>query len=153
VSLLKPVLESANVTLCNEVGSQDVMVVADDSRLQQALANVLINALHAAADEGCITIALVRAPGQVGIQISDDGPGIAAQDLDKVCDPFFTTKPVGVGTGLGLAISLRILQDHGGDLRIQSELGEGTAVTLWLPQNEDRQIKTRTDRYADRACR
>jgi signal transduction histidine kinase len=137
VSLLKPVLESANVTLNNEVNSVDVVVIADKSRLQQALANVLMNAIHAAGDRGLITIALSRATGKVGIRITDDGPGIATEDMDKVCDPFFTTKPVGVGTGLGLAITLRILKDHGGDLQLQSKPGKGAVVTLWLPQDEE----------------
>jgi signal transduction histidine kinase len=65
--------------------------------------------------------------------VSDTGAGIPAATLPHVFDPFFTTKPRGQGTGLGLAISRDIVSAHGGDIRLESEEGRGTTVTVWLP--------------------
>jgi signal transduction histidine kinase len=67
----------------------------------------------------------------IEIRISDTGKGVAPEDLDDIFDPFVTTKPK--GTGLGLAISRKIIEDHEGDMCIQSELGEGTVCTIILP--------------------
>ena len=138
LTLLNSMVTSARVTVRNDLdGSEAVQVIADRARLQQALTNVLMNALHAAGHNGLITIEERRRSGQVGVRIADDGPGIAPEDMVKVCDPFFTTKPLGVGTGLGLAITLRILRDHGGDLDVESPPGGGAQVTLWMPAYEE----------------
>ena len=67
------------------------------------------------------------------VEVADDGSGIAPADLARVFDPFFTTKPVGKGTGLGLAISYEIVQRHGGEIEVRSELGRGTVFSVWLP--------------------
>ena len=63
----------------------------------------------------------------------DNGPGISEENLGKIFNPFFTTKPVGKGTGLGLSLSYGIIQEHGGEIRVQSKLGEGTTFTIDLP--------------------
>jgi len=65
-------------------------------------------------------------------------PGIEPEVLSKVCDPFFTTKPIGEGTGLGLAVTLGIARAHKGDLEIKSTVGQGTEVILWLPAHDRR---------------
>jgi two-component system NtrC family sensor kinase len=77
-----------------------------------------------------------RASGDiVEIIISDTGIGIAPENLPKIFDPFFTTKEVGKGTGLGLSISYNIIERHGGTIKVESQLGEGTTFTIVLPSN------------------
>jgi two-component system NtrC family sensor kinase len=69
----------------------------------------------------------------VEITIADTGAGIPPENLDKLFDPFFSTKEVGKGTGLGLSVSLGIVERHGGTIRVQSEFGKGTRFFIWLP--------------------
>ena len=67
--------------------------------------------------------------------ISDTGCGIPPEHLNKIFDPFFSTKEVGKGTGLGLSVSFGIVKEHGGTIRVQSEAGKGTTFFIWLPIN------------------
>ena len=67
------------------------------------------------------------------ISITDNGPGIPAHILDKIFQPFFTTKPTGQGTGLGLSLSYDIVKAHGGELKVETKEGEGTVFTIHLP--------------------
>ena len=76
---------------------------------------------------------LIDAPTNVYIEISDTGSGISEENLSKIFDAFFTTKPVGTGTGLGLSISYSVIQKHGGELRAESEVGKGTTFFITLP--------------------
>jgi two-component system NtrC family sensor kinase len=67
------------------------------------------------------------------IEIADNGKGISPENLARIFDPFFTTKPVGEGTGLGLAISQEIIVQHGGEIKVESRIGEGTHFHIRLP--------------------
>jgi PAS domain S-box-containing protein len=107
-------------------------LLADRSQLMQAVVNVVMNAVYVAPVGSMIRVSLVDGPGRIGICITDQGPGIADPDLARICDPFYTTKPEGEGTGLGLAITQNILAAHGGELAIDSAVGRGTTVTLWM---------------------
>ena len=69
---------------------------------------------------------------RIRVDITDDGAGIPEDDLERIFDPGFTTRGVGVGTGLGLSICYRIIQDHGGDISVRSEVGQGTTFTVRL---------------------
>ena len=113
-------------------------VDADPHQLQQVILNVINNAQDAVASSPNpkITMRTGTTDGVVFIKIEDTGSGISKADLKKVFDPFFTTKPVGKGTGLGLSISYGIILEHGGEIRIQSELGKGTEVCIELPVHE-----------------
>jgi signal transduction histidine kinase len=110
-------------------------VVADSQRLHQAFLNVLTNAVQAVEDKGrgTVRVSTERQQGHVVVRIRDNGSGIASGDLSRVFDPGFTTRGVGVGIGLGLSIAYRIIEDHGGQLEISSELHKGTEVAVWLP--------------------
>ena len=95
--------------------------------------NILVNACQAIKDNGQITIKTDFQNGQIIIQFMDTGVGIPPENLSKIFDPGFTTKGVGVGTGLGLSISYRIIEEHGGKIEVESEIGKGSTFTIILP--------------------
>lgn len=103
-------------------------------RLGQAFANILINALQAVARDGHIVVrAKNSASGEVRIEIEDNGVGITAENLGRVLNPFFTTRPVGSGAGMGLSVADTTVRRHGGRLAIDSRVGSGTRVSITLP--------------------
>ena len=108
-------------------------VMANTGEINQILMNLMVNAGQAVGDNGLITVKTAMHKNTVQIDIQDNGSGIDPSHLDKLFDPFFTTKPVGEGTGLGLAISYGIIQDHDGEIEVNSELGVGTTFTIRLP--------------------
>ncbi|MDP9190991.1 MAG: PAS domain S-box protein [Acidobacteriota bacterium] len=109
-------------------------VYGNQRRLEQVLVNLIINACQALKNTECaIVIETGRTPAHVFVRVTDEGPGISAEDLRKIKDPFFTTKRATGGSGLGLAVSDRIALEHGGALTFASELGEGTSATLSIP--------------------
>ncbi len=102
-------------------------------QLNQVFLNLLVNAAQAIEEKGTICIATRRAGEKVQIDITDNGAGIPAENLEKIFEPFFTTKEVGKGTGLVMSISFEIIQKHGGDIVVASEVGKGTTFTITLP--------------------
>jgi len=104
-------------------------------RLNQVFLNLLNNARQALKSNGEISISTFHEDGKVYVRISDNGVGISPEDRKRVFDPGFTTKGVGVGTGLGLSICYQIIQDHRGEITVESELGKGTTFTISLPTN------------------
>ncbi len=104
-------------------------------RLNQVYLNLLINAKQAIKDKGEITISTSLMDHKVRIEFEDNGIGIPKEKLKKIFDPGFTTKGVGVGTGLGLSICYQILQDHHGEILVESEVGKGTKFTIVFPSN------------------
>jgi len=107
------------------------------TQIHQVFINILTNAAQAIKQSGSIwvTTALQQANNKnwITVSIKDDGQGISADHIDKIFDPFFSTKEVGKGTGLGLSISYGIIQNHKGDIKVQSTVGKGTEFTVWLP--------------------
>lgn len=127
--------------------SDPYFVHVDPGRLQQIVMNLVTNACDAMSNAGTLTITLSRRPAPenisgppgppgVEVQISDTGSGFAADVLEKALEPFFTTKAPDEGTGLGLAQVQSLVAQHGGHLAIDSVLGEGTTVTVWLAESE-----------------
>jgi two-component system, NtrC family, sensor kinase len=119
------------------------LVTLDRTQIQSVLINMILNALDATEPGGNIDITTANAisagdKGRRGVEIviADTGCGISQDHLSKLFDPFFTTKEVGQGTGLGLAVSYGIIQRHGGNIMVQSEVGKGTTFTIWLPIDE-----------------
>jgi PAS domain S-box-containing protein len=110
-------------------------LLLDKEQIQQALINLILNATDATDPGGKITIStnFLSDDHFVDIKVSDTGKGIAAEVVDKIFEPFFTTREI--GTGLGLAITHGIIGRHGGDIRVQSQPGQGTTFTIRLPHN------------------
>jgi len=104
-------------------------------QLNQVFLNLLINSKQSIQGKGTIGIKTYAKDDKVYIEISDDGSGIPKSNLRKVFDPGFTTKGRGVGAGLGLSICHQIIQAHQGEIRVESELGQGTTFTIILPRN------------------
>lgn len=102
-------------------------------KLNQVFMNMLVNASQAIDGQGSITIETALNENAIVISFKDTGSGISESNLENLFTPFFTTKPVGVGTGLGLSISHGIIEEHGGDIVVESELGKGTTFIIKLP--------------------
>ncbi|OGR61372.1 MAG: hypothetical protein A2X36_10630 [Elusimicrobia bacterium GWA2_69_24] len=103
----------------------------DGDQIRQVLWNIMLNAMQAMAGKGRLTVSTEKRDGGVLLHISDTGPGIAANQLDKLFTPFYTTKPQ--GTGLGLAVADRIVSRHHGRILVERAPGGGTRFTLSLP--------------------
>lgn len=146
VVLLDALAGKRRVSLRCEEPAVPVRAHVDAAQVQQALANLVVNAVQASSRDGCVTISvashekapLEHAEAQPGpwaaIEVHDEGAGIPAEQITEIFDPFFTTKPVGEGTGLGLSVAHGIAQEHGGWIAVESQPGRGSRFTLWLPQ-------------------
>jgi signal transduction histidine kinase len=98
--------------------------------------NLLLNAADAVSPGGHIRIELAPRDGRAVATIADDGPGIDPDHQRRLFEPFFTTKPAGEGTGLGLFMCKKIIEEHGGEIRCESEPGKGTTFRVSLPLAE-----------------
>ncbi len=128
-------IKLARVKVKGEIDENIPSIHGDFQQLTQVLLNIVLNALDAMPGGGILTISLSRARGGdfVSIRISDTGTGIPEHQIGNIFDPFFTTKPGAKGTGLGLSVSHGIIQQHGGDIQVQSEPDVGTTFTVLLP--------------------
>ena len=132
LSLIDYKLKKMNIRL--DLHLQPVPKIwAQQERLQQVFINIILNALDAMPQGGTLSIHLEERNGQAIIGIKDTGTGIKPQHLPHIFDPFFTTKGLGKGTGLGLSISYAIVKEHGGQIQVESEVGQGTCFTIYLP--------------------
>lgn len=118
-------------------------IVGDPSGLRQVCMNLLVNAHQAIKGKGSIELITESCgDGQVAISIRDNGCGIAQETMDRIWDPFFTTKEVGKGVGLGLALTYDIVKRHGGEIQVESRLGEGSEFTVRLPVGSENLAST-----------
>jgi nitrogen-specific signal transduction histidine kinase/ActR/RegA family two-component response regulator len=136
-----------NIRIEAQLLAADASVIGDETRLHQVIMNLCTNALHAMPEGGTLSVAVeaiqlvapralkreqLAAGAYVRLRVCDTGTGIAAEILDRIFDPFFTTKRVGEGTGLGLSLVHGIVADLGGAIELQSTVGKGTTVCIWL---------------------
>jgi len=112
-----------------------IIIPGNVGKLHQVFLNILMNASQSIANEGEIIIRTSNNDDKVITEITDNGCGIEEANLEKITEPFFTTKDPGKGTGLGLSISYNIIKEHNGKLHFNSVPGKGTTVTIELPSN------------------
>jgi PAS domain S-box-containing protein len=150
-----------NLRLAVTVPSELWPVVGDATQIHQALMNLCVNARDAMPDGGTLTLAADNVtldaassalmpdtkPGpHVLLCVSDTGAGIPAAELGHIFDPFFTTKEIGKGTGLGLPTVLGIVRGHGGSVRVDSRMGQGTTFELYLPATPEAKAADTSER-------
>jgi two-component system NtrC family sensor kinase len=128
-------IKLAKVKVCVETSENIPAIHGDRRQLQQVFLNLVLNALDAMPDGGVLSLKVMNSEDRefVAVTFEDTGIGIPKQHLRDIFDPFFTSKKAAKGTGLGLSVSLGIVQGHGGDIRVQSEVGKGTVFTVLLP--------------------
>jgi two-component system, NtrC family, sensor kinase len=136
LSIISHKLKLANVELSLHLSPNLPPVQCDASQMQQVIINLVMNAAEATVKcaQGIVTLSTLPGPGNVVVlEIRDNGEGIPPQNLPKIFDPFFTTKEEGKGVGLGLAVVYGIIDSHGGDIEVTSNVGTGTLFTVTLP--------------------
>lgn len=146
---IKKLIEESLQVIQQEVKERDIIVELDipdnlppinfdRGQIKQALFNLLRNAMQSLSENGIITIRVKEADQYLAIAIQDNGPGISAEVLSHIFEPYYTTKEE--GTGLGLMIVQRILRDHGGLIEIDTQTDKGSIITMLLPR-DDRRIR------------
>jgi len=130
-ALMKAEAQAHTVHLTLQVPEGLPTLIADPQQLKQALINLLLNAIQATPPRGAVQVTAAAEAEALRIAVIDSGRGIAPDLMERIFDPYFTTKPQ--GTGLGLPIALRIIEAHGGTLDVKSTLGRGTTVEVCLP--------------------
>ncbi len=126
--------------------SCEIFVEGDPGRIHQIIMNLAVNACDSMEGPGVLTISTKKMDdstddiGWMALQVEDTGRGIPENVKSKIFDPFFTTKPLGEGTGLGLSTVYGIVRNHGGKIRVESELGRGSVFTVEFPMTGDRPL-------------
>jgi two-component system sensor histidine kinase HydH len=138
IKLIERQASEANISIRTDFDSEIDEILVDPDRINQVLLNLYLNAIESMNNGGSLTVSLVKNSKKNGIDInvSDTGTGITEDDLSHIFDPYFTTKAS--GTGLGLAIVHNIMEAHGGEITIESRLGQGTTVTIFFSYAETR---------------
>jgi signal transduction histidine kinase len=135
-------LRSNGIDVVKDFAADLSTIQADSQQLHQVFLNLITNASDAMPEGGTLTVRArvgARAGGHetVVIEFTDTGTGVTTDDLPKLWEPFFTTKPEGKGTGLGLAICRRIVEEHYGTIEIETVAGKGTTVRIILPATDE----------------
>ena len=128
----------SSVQITTSLDSDIPRVLIDEGQISQVFINIIINALDAMADGGTLVVGSRRGRDDHGndavmVSFADSGTGIQPAELQKIFDPFYTTKEPGKGTGLGLSLSYDIVKRFKGDIHVESEVGKGTVFTILLP--------------------
>jgi PAS domain S-box-containing protein len=138
LQFVHPELDQAGVTIDARLSPSLPLLRIDARYIKQALLNLIKNAVAAMPGGGTLRIETLRSGDEVLVRISDTGIGIPEDIMDKIFEPYFTTKPF--GTGLGLTIVFKIVKEHFGDISVSSRIGEGTTVALALPVPQKEKI-------------
>lgn len=134
LAFLKYEIQKRSITVLPELDPQLPLVKANQNLLKQVFLNLMVNALQAMGSRGCLTIRSSLLEGlKVCVQISDTGPGIPREALEKIFTPFYTTKEPGVGTGLGLYVTRNNMERLHGSIQVESTVGSGACFTLLFP--------------------
>ena len=128
----------STIEIRKNIAAREITVLADPTQINQVLMNICINASQAMEETGGILEINVEkesmtAGDYVKITVSDTGPGIEPELIDRIFDPYFTTKEIGKGSGMGLAVVQGIIKSHGGAITVESQLGKGTTFSILFP--------------------
>jgi len=138
--LVAPRLEASAIVLNLDYVPEPVVLECDPYGLQQVFTNLLLNSWQAMPNGGKLYVSVKADADQVIVKVRDTGTGIKPEHIPQLFDPFFTTKPSGQGTGLGLTMAYKIIEQHGGDIRVRSEYGKGAEFTVSIPRSLGRRI-------------
>ena len=140
VDLLKPLAKKQDVVLVLS-GEGPAIALADEAQLEQAIANLVVNGVQSMRAPGEIVVDVrtcrARERDWICVSVTDQGEGIREDDLPRIFEPFFTTKDVGEGTGLGLSVTYGIVEEHGGFVDVESEIGRGSRLALHFPRHSE----------------
>ncbi len=139
LQLLEAQLRNTNIEVVRSYAEYLPLAFGNAPKLQQVFMNLILNARDAMPHGGRLEISVGADEQAAVVTFRDNGVGIAQANLNKIYDPFFTTKQIGQGTGLGLAVSFGIVQDHGGRIQVESQPGQGTVFYLSIPLAAGRQ--------------
>jgi signal transduction histidine kinase len=131
VRSLEGACDSKNISLQSQLEAAPDAITGNSLQLEQALLNLLLNAVEATPTGGAIAVRTYNGPAEAHIDVRDSGPGIPTEDLERIFEPFYSTKAR--GSGLGLGITRRIVRDHAGNIEVASEPGRGATFTLTFP--------------------
>ncbi len=136
--LVRSSLKQKNIELIKEYTRDIQKVRGKKTELQQVILNIIMNAIDAMDNSGRLVIrtGLTLKQNMIVMEFQDNGSGIQSEVINKIFDPFYTTKDPGSGTGLGLSVSYGIIRNHGGDIRAESRVGEGSTFSVFLPVAE-----------------
>jgi two-component system, NtrC family, sensor kinase len=141
LALVNHLLRTSGVQLVTSLPKGNPWVSVDRNQMKQVILNLVHNAIHAMPSGGELHISTAhRRRDQhlwLTIAVTDTGIGIAPENIERVFEPFFTTRSKEGGTGLGLSVSYGIVADHGGFLDVESQVGQGSTFTIWLPVEAD----------------
>jgi C4-dicarboxylate-specific signal transduction histidine kinase len=132
--LVEQKIRGKKIRLIKKLNPESLYVLGDSGRLEQVFINIIDNAIHAISGNGSITVTTRAEKKCIRTEISDSGTGIPEEHLNKIYDPFFTTKVVGKGTGLGLPISQAIIADYNASIGVTSQINKGTTFTITFPE-------------------
>ena len=150
VTLLEPEIDNREVKLEQHFASELPTAPLDEVQVKQALVNLIKNAVQAMTQGGTLTLTTIAETDGVWVHVADTGGGIPQEKINRIFQPYFTTKEK--GTGLGLMIVQRIVREHGGRIELESNTGEGTTFRLWFPIAEHQPLRLtggkKTDSHA-----
>ncbi len=136
LDLLRPEIENRGVTIKEQLARSLPETPIDPAQIKQALVNLIKNAVQAMTKGGVLTLQTDTGVDGVVVTVADTGGGIPQEQINRIFEPFYTTKKK--GSGLGLMIVQRIVRDHGGRIDLESHVGKGTTFRIWLPLAERR---------------
>jgi signal transduction histidine kinase len=145
LEVLRPEIENRGVTIKERLARQLPASPMDPAQIKQALVNLIKNAIQAMTKGGTLTVQTDPGVDGVVVSVGDTGGGIPQEQINRIFEPFYTTKKK--GTGLGLMIVQRIVRDHYGRMDLESHVGKGTVFRLWLPlyERKTRLLEARHD--------
>lgn len=136
MNLLDSTLHKNEVTYKLRLPKEEVLMKVDTIQLTQVIFNLVLNAIYFSPKDGMIKLRLTQTPNKIILKISDEGPGIENENIEKIFQPFFTTKGVGNGSGLGLSVVHGIIKGHRGTIEYKSNNPTGAIFTITFPKQQ-----------------